>query len=104
MICRFLFEGVTKDYSRHRVHYQPSSLKVAWYQGLLDPSSNSPYTVNMEDLETMYILSVMNVDSDVRGEYHVVITVDGTFQLMHLGINGNHGYPSRSATEAPKVA
>ena len=92
----YAVRGSTQDITATVFTSSQSSLTVAWYhQGtLLDPSSNSRYSVSMmEDLEdggTTYTLSVLNVDSDVLGEYSAVVIVDGvndtdTVQLMHPG-------------------
>ena len=91
----YAVRGSTKEIAATVFTSSQSSLTVAWYhQGtLLDPSSNSRYSVSMEDLadgRMVYTLNVLNVDRDVLGEYSAVVTVDvvndtDTVQLMHPG-------------------
>ena len=54
-----------------------SASQVDWYfQGMrLDPTSNPRYSV--EENEDVHSLSVMNVDSDVLGQYSAVVTANG---------------------------
>ncbi len=68
-------------------------LSVAWFfQGmLLDTTNNPRYSVSVAESGSLQMLSVVNVNADVLGQYSVVVTVDGqnatdSVQLLHPGM------------------
>ncbi len=72
-----------------------NTISVEWYhEGTLINTANNPrYSVNIENMNSRSLLNIMNVDTDILGEYTIVVNSEGRSEndSVQLVFPGKYG-------------